>query len=52
MLTGDKLETAVSIAGACRLVDRDGDLVVLDDQTLEPFGGVWYPPLKTAGGLL
>jgi phospholipid-translocating ATPase/phospholipid-transporting ATPase len=54
MLTGDKLETAVSIAGACRLVDRDGDLVVLDDQTLEPFGG--SPPAAAekngGGGLL
>ena len=50
MLTGDKLETAVSIAGACRLVDRDGDLVVLDDQTLEPFGGSLVPAAENGGG--
>ena len=29
MLTGDKLETAVSIANTCKLVDADGDLVVV-----------------------
>jgi P-type E1-E2 ATPase len=29
MLTGDKLETAVSIANTCRLIDGDGDLVGL-----------------------
>ena len=29
MLTGDKLETAVSIANTCALVDADGDLVVV-----------------------
>lgn len=31
MLTGDKLETAVSIAHTCRLIDADGDLVVLQE---------------------
>ena len=31
MLTGDKLETAVSIANTCRLIDADGDLVVIQE---------------------
>ena len=35
MLTGDKLETAVSIAHACRLIDKDGDLVVVREADLE-----------------
>ena len=32
MLTGDKLETAVSIAHTCRLIDKDGDLVVVKEE--------------------
>ena len=32
MLTGDKLETAVSIAHTCRLIDKDGDLVVVREE--------------------
>ena len=35
MLTGDKLETAVSVAHACRLIDKDGDLVVVSKADLE-----------------
>lgn len=35
MLTGDKLETAVSIANTCRLIDKHGDLVVVRESDFE-----------------
>ena len=35
MLTGDKLETAVSIANTCKLVDADGDLVVVRESDVD-----------------
>ena len=31
MLTGDKLETAVSIANTCRLIDADGELAIVQE---------------------
>ena len=39
MLTGDKLETAVSIANTCRLIDKDGDLIVVRERDFEKRDG-------------
>ena len=38
MLTGDKLETAVSIAHTCKLIDKEGDLVVVREIDFEKDG--------------
>lgn len=33
MMTGDKIETAVNVGYACKLIEKHAELVVLEDQS-------------------